>query len=147
MKTPRIGEMKIQTEFMTTIRSEKKSIQKSKREIASFLRNLNNLEKLMPVDKIDNWQSSEENCSFKIKGLAKIGMKLKTEESNKITLTSEGENPFDFTLDMLFDDTAGNDTEVQLEFNADMNSFTAMMVKKPLKNFFDMLVNNLAEQN
>lgn len=131
---------------MTTIESKKKNIQKSKQDIAAFLRNLNNLEKLMPVDKIENWQSSDENCSFKIKGLATIGMKLKTEESNKITLESEGKNPFEFTLDLLFNDTANEETEVQLEFNADMNSFTAMMVKKPLKNFFDMLVDNLAEQ-
>lgn len=130
---------------MTTIKSEKKTIGKNKSEVADFLRNLNNLEKLMPMDKIEDWQSEENRCSFKIKGLAGIGMKLKSEESNKITLASEGKNPFDFTLDLLFD---GDDeqTEVQLEFNGDMNSFTAMMVKKPLKNFFDMLVDNFAKQ-
>ena len=59
---------------MATIKSETVKIDKPLNEVFDFLRDLNNLEKLMPHDRIDNWESTAEECRFTIKGLAGIGM-------------------------------------------------------------------------
>jgi carbon monoxide dehydrogenase subunit G len=128
---------------MATFSSNKVAVPASSNDIFNFLTDLNNLQKLMPGDKIDQWQSDAETCSFQIKGLAKIGMKLdSTEENKKIHIVSNGKNPFDFTLDIHLNEQ-GASTESQLIFDGNMNAFMKMMAEKPLTNFFNLLADNL----
>ncbi len=128
---------------MATFSSNKVAVPASSNDIFNFLTDLNNLQKLMPEDKIDQWQSDAETCSFQIKGLAKIGMKLdSTEENKKIHIVSNGKNPFDFTLDINLNEQ-GDSTESQLIFDGNMNAFMKMMAEKPLTNFFNLLADNL----
>lgn len=126
--------------------SDKATVNKPASEIFDFLKNLNNLEQLMPQDKIENWSSSENECSFKIKGLAGIGMKNNEENApNKIVLGSHGKNPFPFTLTINISETSESSCETQLEFDGEVNAFMKMMIEKPLSNFFNMLANKLQE--
>lgn len=128
---------------MATFSSKKVAVTASSNDIFNFLSDLNNLQKLMPEDKIDQWQSDVETCSFQIKGLAKIGMKLDSSEENKlIHIVSNGKNPFDFTLDIHLKEQ-DSVTESQLVFEGKMNAFMKMMAEKPLTNFFNLLADNL----
>ncbi|HBH06751.1 MAG TPA: hypothetical protein DDX92_09125 [Flavobacteriales bacterium] len=131
---------------MATIKSETVKIDKPLNEVFDFLRDLNNLEKLMPHDRIDNWESTAEECRFTIKGLAGIGMeKTGEDERGKIRMTSKGKNPFDFVLDVDMNEVEGG-TEAQLIFDGKMNPFMKAMVDKPLKNFFNHLASQLKSQ-
>ena len=56
---------------MTRIESETATVQKSAEHIFNFLSNFNNFEKLMP-EQVTNWQSTEEECSFTISGMASL---------------------------------------------------------------------------
>lgn len=131
---------------MTTIETKKEISPNNIKKIFDFLGDMNNFEQLMPKDKIEKWQSSSEDCEFTIKGMARIGLKKESEEKpNKIIISSFGKVPFTFTLTIHLNPEGEDETQVQLIFEGDINPFMKMMVEKPLKNFFNMLVDRAAE--
>ena len=133
---------------MTRLESKKVEVNNSSEDIFNFLSDFNNFEKLVPKDKISDWSSSADECSFNISGMATIGMKIieKTPPSS-IKIISHGKNPFDFTLNVSIASINENRSVVQLVFAAEINPFLKMMVEKPLSNFFNMLVDKLKAIN
>jgi len=131
---------------MTRIVTEKKISPNDINKLFAFLTDMNNFEKLMPSDKIENWSSTDEQCEFNIKGMARIGLK-KVGESNPsiIEIESFGKVPFDFKLKINLNEIGENETEAQIEFEGEINAFMKMMVEKPLTNFFNMLVDKATE--
>ena len=128
---------------MFTIESKKVDVNQSAKDVFDFLADLNNLIKLMPEDRVDNWRSTNETCRFTIKNLSTIGMKHKNLDSpSKIVLESDGKNPFDFTLTVLISGE-NEKAESHFIFEGDANMFMATMVKAPLKKFFDQLAEGL----
>jgi carbon monoxide dehydrogenase subunit G len=130
---------------MLTIESSKVDVNKDAQEVFDFLLDLNNLEKLMPQDRIEYWKSTDTSCRFGIKNLSSIGMKVKESTApNKIVLESDGKNPFTFTL-TIFVETIDSGVNSFFVFEGDVNMFMKAMVQKPLKDFFDVLATNLPE--
>lgn len=130
---------------MLIIESSKVDVSHSSQVVYDFLLDLNNLEKLMPQDRIEFWKSTDTTCRFGIKNLSSIGMKIKEGLApNKIVLESDGKNPFTFTLTIFINE---NDAGVNsyFVFEGDVNMFMKAMVQKPLKDFFDVLAQNLPE--
>jgi carbon monoxide dehydrogenase subunit G len=128
---------------MTRLESDKVTINKPAEEVYNFLSNFNNFGHLMP-EQISDWQSTADECSFTIKGMAELGMKMveKTPYSSiKIVRTKA---PFDFILYCTIMDQ-GPKSEVQLAFDADLSPMLKMMASKPLTNFLNLLVNKLKE--
>lgn len=132
---------------MTRIESEKKQINKSAREVFSFLSDFNNYKSIMPAQVVD-WQSTRDECSFTIKGMASLGMKI-TERipDSEIKISKNGKAPFDFNLICSIEEGTGNTCNLQLFFDADLNPFLKMMAEKPLKNFLNLLVSRYSELN
>jgi len=129
---------------MTRIESEKVLISKPQSEVFSFLSNFNNFKQLMPEQVVD-WTSTETECSFTIKGMASLGMKIagKSPES-EIRIINNGKAPFDFELYCMIEPAANSSQcNLQLLFDTDLNPFLKMMAEKPLKNFLNILVANL----
>lgn len=131
---------------MTTVTSNKKQITASAETIFAFLSDFNNLEELMP-SKVVNWSSTLTSCAFTIEGMAHLNMAFgKNIENEKIEMISKGKNPFDYDLSTNISKVDDNKCEVNIVFNADMNAMIAMMAKKPLQNFVDVLVERLQEK-
>lgn len=130
---------------MSKIESDKVQVNKSSQEVFEFLSDFNNFEKLMP-EQVSDWKSDKERCSFNIKGLASIGMKIvEKQPNNYIKIVSDGKVPFNFTLNVYLTEIDKTKTEGQLIFESDMNPFMKMMAEKPLKNFFNMLAGKLKD--
>ena len=99
----------------------------------------------MPPQVVD-WQSTENDCVFKISGLATIGMKIVEKIPNSlIKISSNGKVPFEFTLNVNLSETSPTQTTGQLIFEADLNPMMKMMVEKPLRNFFNILAQKMKE--
>ena len=131
---------------MTTVTSNKKQITASAETIFAFLSDFNNLEELMP-SKVVNWSSTPTTCAFTIDGMAHLNMAFgKNVENEKIEMISKGKNPFDYDLSTNINKVDDTKCEVHIIFNADMNAMIAMMAKKPLQNFVDILVEQLQEK-
>jgi len=130
---------------MTEIKSEKVSIKSSPEKIYSFLSDFNNFGKLMP-EQVINWQSTVENCSFSIKGMADLALKMdKKNEFSFISYVSDGNKPFAFSLNSNIHNTSESASEVQIILNADLNPMLKMMAQRPLQNFVNLLVQKLKE--
>ena len=128
---------------MLTIESKKVIVPQTELAVFNFLSDLNNLEKLMPTDRIEKWRSTNDTCRFAIKNLGTIGMKRKELVSpNKIILESDGKNPFEFTLTINVE-SINDKVESFFIFNGDVNMFMSTMIKSPLSKFFDQLAENL----
>ncbi|MEP7171038.1 MAG: SRPBCC family protein [Bacteroidota bacterium] len=129
---------------MTRIESDKTLISKPQSEVFLFLSDFNNFKLMMP-DQVVDWKSTTEECSFTIKGMASLGMKMKEKKpESEIIIEKNGKAPFDFELHCMIDPAGENQKQcfLQLFFDADLNPFLKMMAEKPLKNFLNILVNN-----
>lgn len=131
---------------MTNIKSEKQMIPASAAKIYTFLSDFNNLEKLMP-SKVTDWKSTMTTCSFNIQGMATLNMVQGNNKENElIHMKAEGKNPFHYDLNTHIQAQGEDTSDVLVELNADMNPMVAMMAKKPLQNFVNILVDELAKQ-
>jgi len=128
---------------MTTISSEKRTLHATTSDVIDFIKNTDNLIEVFPTDRIEDWKSNTVDCSFKIKGLARISLKLDHNDDAIVRFSSGEESPFPFTL-TLHTSPEGDNTNAQLVFEGDMNPMLSMMAKKPLTNFFNMVIDNAA---
>ncbi|HBN04207.1 MAG TPA: hypothetical protein DD434_00250 [Bacteroidales bacterium] len=133
---------------MAKVESKEVEINSSAEKIFNFLSDFTNFSLLIP-DKVENWKATKEKCSFKVTGLTDFGMEI----SNKTPFTSivivndkDISSPFPFTFNWEFDSINDSKTKVRSFFNLDINPMMSMMVKKPLQNFMDVLVDKLKEK-
>lgn len=133
---------------MTKIESKKVEINKSSKEVFDFLANFTNFSLLVP-DKVENWKATIDNCSFTIKGLTDFGMKIsqRNEFTSIVIVNDEAVSmPVKFVFNWFFKSISENKVEVEIVFNLDINPVMAMMVKKPLGDFVNVLVDKLKEK-
>ena len=130
---------------LTKIESEKVDINNSAEKIFNYLSDFNNFEKLMPPQ-VSNWESTADDCSFMINGMATIGMKIIEKIPNsKIVISSNGKVPFDFKLFVYMTEKGATASVGQITFESELNPMMKMMVEKPLGNFFNMLAKKMAD--
>ncbi len=128
---------------MTRIESDELIINKTQQQVFEFLSDCNNLQKLMPEQVVD-WQSTSDDCSFTIKGMASLGMEIAERNApSDIKVVRKGKAPFDFNMFYnLVPSADGTTTKLQIAFDADLNPFLKMMAEKPLKFFLNTLAGN-----
>jgi hypothetical protein len=127
---------------MTRIESKSVMIKRSAEHVYAFASDLNNFEQLLPKDRITDFKSDVDSCSFKISGMATIGLKKKEEHPpNRLVLEST-ESPFSFTLDIHIENQ-GEEVKAYQIANVDLNPMMKMMVQKPLTNLFDHIADRL----
>ena len=124
---------------MQTFSSEKHSIPASASTLTAYLSRPENLREILPADRVENWKSEGDHCSFKIKGLADIALRLDQSTAENVTYVSATNKPFAFTLVLNITSTTEGQSTLSAHFEADVNSFMGMMLKTPLKNFLDSL--------
>jgi carbon monoxide dehydrogenase subunit G len=118
-------------------------INNSRQEVFDYLSDLNNYRELLPADQISDWQSDSDSCSFKIKGATNIGfVKKSSDPYSRIDLVSSDNTPIDFELTILLSEADGK-TEGNIKFISNVNPFLRMMIEKPLKNLFGMMIDNM----
>ncbi|MBK7129860.1 MAG: hypothetical protein IPM74_04840 [Crocinitomicaceae bacterium] len=129
----------------TTIESEKVKINKNPQVVFDYLCDFNNVIHLLPQDKISDWKSTTEECSFKIQNAAVIPLvKKDTHPITKINIVSGDKAPFPFTL-VVHIKQQESGCECHLHFSGEINAFLKMMVMKPLTNLFNYMAQRLQE--
>jgi hypothetical protein len=125
------------------IESNKVIVNKDINTVFAFLKDSNNIQHLMPLDKISNWKSDESSCSFKVQGGIIISFsQLGFEEPKKIFLVSEKKSPFPFKLTIFFKQKQEK-TEGYLLFDGEVNYFLKMMIEVPLTHLFNSMTEKL----
>jgi carbon monoxide dehydrogenase subunit G len=113
--------------------------------IYNFLTDFNNVRNLIPPDKVKDWQSDENSCQFTIDPIGRTGVKIveKTPYS-LIKLTNLEESNFNFLFWVQLKPTEDNQTYMKLTMDVNLNPMLEAMAKKPLQEFLDKLIEQLA---
>lgn len=131
---------------MTKIASDIVIVKNSDEEIFNFLLDMNNFKQLLPQEKISEWESSTQHCSFRIQGAVIIPLVLQSSEPNKhIHIISGDKAPFPFTLDIYITSNSALECSGNLIFEGQMNPFIRLMAEKPLTNLFNYIAKKLVE--
>ena len=121
--------------------SETHSTKSATDVLFDFMGDFNNFKHLLPDDKIENFECTNEQCSFGIKGLMPLTIKIKDKKpKSEITFETSGLAKFVFTLHIHL--LPNQTTNVQLE--GDMNPFIKAMAEKPLSNLINTMATKLA---
>jgi hypothetical protein len=130
---------------LTKLESNIAEINNSSEKIFHFLSDLNNFEKLMP-EQVINWKSDKDSCSFTIKGMTDLSLRISDKTPNSKIIIIPGEKaPFDFSLICQLNEPKANLTIAQIIFNAELSTMMEMLAKNPLQNFVNMLASKLKE--
>lgn len=106
--------------------------------------NFNNFGASLPPE-VKNWKSTENNCSFEVSGMAKINIDIIDKVPfESVTYKVSANQPIEMVLigkiqaelDFCF---------AQIFLDAEVPTALALMMKKPLENFINVLVNKVKE--
>ena len=121
--------------------SETHTTKSSTDSLFDFMGDFHHFKHLLPEDKIDNFECTTEQCSFSIKGLTALTIKIKERQpKSKITFETSGLAKFVFTLHIHL--LPNQTTNVQLE--GDMNPFIKVMAEKPLTDLINTMASKLS---
>ena len=123
------------------LESSKTLLTKPIDEVFNALSQASTYERLMP-EEVSFRMTDEEHFSFKLGGMPVIPLKLvRKTPSSQIVLAADGGNvPFELAANL---ENISGQTEVQLTFDGNINPMMQMMVKKPLTQFLESLIDNL----
>ncbi len=128
------------------IETDKVTVSKPVGQVFDFLADMNNFERLLQNDKIENIVTTADTCEFTIKGMAKIGLKTVDRKSpESIKIESFGKVPFSFEMHIHLQPAEADTCQAYLTFDGKINPFMKMMVEKPMTNFLNMLAYKLVE--
>jgi hypothetical protein len=128
-----------------TITSEINNTVSPIKDLFEFIGDFKNFDSILPHDKIEDFQFNENECSFNIKGITP--MKIKMAEKNpheSILFISDGLAKFNFNLRVYFIGEAQDKGECKIELMGDLNPFIKAMAEKPLTNLVNTMSVKLA---
>jgi len=129
---------------MEDIESKQGKIEASSEQVYSFLSDIRNLDPLIPEDKVQDWTSTEDSCSFSIPKAGNIKLRITEKEPNKhIKVEPEGASPLSFALYIQMKELDETDTRIKLTFRSEMNSMMKMMLAGPLKKGLDQIIDTV----
>ncbi|MBQ2375127.1 MAG: hypothetical protein II298_00440 [Bacteroidales bacterium] len=130
---------------MVKIESKKVEIKRNVEFVYEYLADFTHFS-MVANDKIENFKATQDRCSFTIKGMTDMGLKIISRLPNEsITISNDTDVPSSMPLNFLiifeFERVEPYVTKVVVKMELDANPMIAMMVKKPLEKF----VNSLAD--
>ena len=96
-------------------------------------------------DKVEEWEATEDSCSFKVKGM-KVALRIAERVENKHVkiVADEGGIPVDFAFWIQLKEVAERDTRVRMVLHAELNMMMRMMIGSKIQSGLDQAVEGLA---
>ncbi|MBE9488138.1 MAG: polyketide cyclase [Bacteroidetes bacterium] len=127
---------------MTEYVSKQVAINKPDSMIYMSLSNFDNFSPMLK-DKVEGWQATVDNCSFKLKGFT-LKLKMLEKEPCKTIKISGDDIPFEFYFWVQLHQVAEGDTRMRLTIHAKLNKMMKMMIGKKLQKGVDEMANQIA---
>lgn len=119
-------------------------LNKNDHNIYSFLSDCNNFQQFATHDKVQNWQSDNESCSFTVDGIGDLSFRIVDKQpSNLIKFSIENAQAENIFLWIQLKNVNNDDTRIKLTAKLDINPLAKMFVSKPLKQGLDKIVETL----
>ena len=125
--------------------SKQQQIRKSASRIFPFISRFDMLTPALQ-DKVEEWNATEDSCSFKVKGFT-VALKIVERVENKhIKIMGDDKNgvPVDFSFWIQLHEVAENDTRIRMVLHAELNMMMRMMIGSKIQGGLDKAVEGLA---
>ncbi len=114
--------------------------------VFNYIADFRNFSGLLPQDRLNNLQITQEKIVFDIQGLGTVGLEIKDKQPcSMLTVGASEDSSADFTFIVYIQESEKNISEVKLKLNANLNMFLEMMARNPLQQFVDLMVDKLSE--
>lgn len=120
------------------------SLNKEAQEVFNYLSNVSNFEAIMPENTQKFELINNESFVFALKGMPEIKLKKISEEAPHSIVLGAASDKLNFSLSVSIQE--GESTQVQLLFDGEFNAMMSMMIKAPLTNFINALIENLEKK-
>ena len=111
-------------------------------QLFSKLSSVETYEGLMP-EGVEFTKIDDSRFRFKLGGMPEIGLTIGDKQPNESIVLISSSDKISFSLRGQLTKVSETQTDVQLQFDGDFNPMMAMMVKKPLTQFMESLIDNM----
>ena len=98
-------------------------------------------------DKVEEWNATEDTCSFKVKGFTVALRIVERVENKHIKISADNEQgglPVDFSFWIQLHEVSDADTRMRMVLHADLNMMMRMMLGSKLQEGLDRAIEGLA---
>ena len=97
------------------------------------------------ADRVEEWQATEERCSFKAKGFTvKLRMEERITPKHVKIVGDEGGVPIDFAFWIQLHKVSDTDTRLRVVLHIDLNMMMRMMIGSKLQGAVDQIAEGIA---
>ncbi|MDR1338507.1 MAG: SRPBCC family protein [Prevotellaceae bacterium] len=98
-----------------------------------------------PIRDVEDFQSTQDTCSFKVKGI-EVGVQIIDREPYKtIKYTGYKYSPVDFFIWLQLKEIAPDDTRIRIVFKAKLNLMMKTVFKGKIKKGLDKIVHQISD--
>ncbi len=124
--------------------SKQQQILRPAEQIYTVISRFDNLTPAL-ADKVEEWQATEDRCSFKAKGFTvKLRMEERIAPKQIKIVGDEGGVPVDFAFWIQLQEVAENDTRMRLVLHVELNMMMKMMIGGKLQDALDQIAAGIA---
>lgn len=112
----------------------------------AFFTDIRNFRKLLPEDKISDWEAEETRCRFQISGLTKVAFSIKEKKPFTKVVYSGSEKmpvPLSIVMEIFPVEEQPEKSKVALHIETELNPVMKMMLDKPLSNLVQTIASAL----
>ena len=126
------------------LESNKTSVQKSQKELFTFLTNLENFKSILP-DSLEEFSVKGDSFKFQLKGMPAVRLSFYEKQEFDLIKLKATSDSFPIYLTCKIAPISKTQSEAQLFFDGEVNAMMAMMLKKPLQKLLDGLGEKMGE--
>ncbi|MBG6130913.1 carbon monoxide dehydrogenase subunit G [Aquimarina sp. EL_43] len=121
------------------------TVNKTAEDVFNFLTKVENFEQLMPESKQKFEKISDSRFLFQLKGMPELVLDQKesTSPSQVVLGAASDKLPFTLTADIV--DSGDGKSTAKLTFDGQFNAMMSMMIKNPIQNFINTLIENIGK--
>ena len=125
--------------------SKQQQIRRPAQQIYAVASRFDNLTPAV-ADKVEEWQATEDTCSFKAKGFT-VKLRMAEREEPKLIkiVGDDGGMPMDFAFWLQLKEVAPNDTRMRLVLHIELNMMMRMMIGSKLQEAVDKIAEAIAQ--
>ena len=123
-------------QMSTKFKSEEIIANLNYKDLFKKFTNLNNLKDYLPKE-VEEFESSTDNCSFKIEQLPKMSLQMTEKIAYSHIKFESNESQIPFDMYCYINKNDDNTTNVFLEINMEVNFMMKMLVQKPINIFLE----------
>jgi len=109
-----------------------------------FITDLRNFGRFVREGTITNWQADKDSCSFNVSVIGSVSVRLiEKTEGRRVVYQGDALSKNDFTINVDLSGDSVTPADVQLFLNASLNPVMKMMADKPIRQFMELLMQEI----